>query len=189
VEGGVLSTKLRIFMDNIEKIVVGVFTRRENAEEAIAGLRDAGIKDNDISYVYSSEGEVVTEEGGGNKVGGGAAAGAGTGAVLGGIAGLVVAAGILPGVGALFVAGPLASALGLSGAAATAASGALTGAAAGGIIGGLTGLGIKEDEAKIYEERIRLGSVLITARTNEPQKARDVMERNGAEEIRDYIAS
>jgi hypothetical protein len=170
----------------MEKTIIGVFMDRNHAEMAINDLRAGGVKDSDISYIYSSEGEVVTEEGGGRKVGEGAASGAATGAVVGGIAGLVVATGVLPGLGALFVAGPLATALGLTGGAATTAAGALTGAAAGGLIGGLAGLGVKEDEAKVYEEKVKLGGILVTATTTNPEAVRAIFNAHGAEEVNEY---
>ena len=40
-------------------------------------------------------------------------------------------------------------------------AGAGIGAAAGGIIGGLVGLGIPEDKAKIYSDRVGSGSYLV----------------------------
>lgn len=169
----------------MDTTTVGIFGSKDHAQMAIAELRSLGIADTDISYVYSSE-EEVTTEGGERKVGEGAASGAGTGAVLGGLAGLAVAAGILPGLGALFVAGPLAAALGLTGAAATTAAGALTGAAAGGLVGALVGLGVKEDEAKIYEERVRLGGVLLTARHPSDGRVKEIFDKHGAEEVREY---
>jgi hypothetical protein len=172
----------------MDKTIVGVFDNREHAEMAINDLREMGVEQSDISYVYNSEGTTVTEEGG-THVGEGAAEGAGTGAVIGGIAGLVVAAGALPGLGALFVAGPIATALGLTGAAATTAAGALTGAAAGGIIGALAGLGVTEEEAQIYEEKIKLGGILVTVKTSEPVRAREIFDQHGAEEIREYSLS
>lgn len=170
----------------MDKTIIGVFDNREHAEMAINDLREIGIQDSDISYIYNSEGRTVTEEGGGTHVGEGAAEGASTGAIIGGIAGLVVAAGVIPGLGALFVAGPIATALGLSGAAATTAAGAMTGAAAGGILGALIGLGVKEDEAKIYEERVKLGGVLVTVKTTDPAAAHSIFDKHGAEEVREY---
>jgi len=169
-----------------ESTTVGVFSDTDHAEMAINDLKAAGVRGTDISYVYSAEGKTVIEEGDGSSVGGSAAAGAGTGAIIGGIAGLVVANGILPGLGTLFVAGPIATALGLTGAAATTAAGALTGAAAGGLIGALTGLGVSEEEAKVYEEKVKLGSVLIAAKSGDPDKAREIFQNHGADEIRQY---
>ena len=169
-----------------ESTTVGVFSNAEHAEMAIGDLRAAGVKDADISYVYSAEGKTIVEEGGGSSVGANAAAGAGTGAILGGIAGLAVANGILPGLGSLFVAGPLAAALGLTGAAATTAAGAITGAAAGTLVGALTGLGVSEEEAKVYEEKVKLGSFLIAARSSIGDKVKEIFSKHGAEEIRQY---
>lgn len=172
----------------MEKIIIGVFEDKDRAESAITDLRELDINESDISYIYSSEGTTVTEDGGGHKAGEGAATGATTGAVVGGVAGLVVAAGILPGLGALFVAGPLATALGLTGGAATTVAGAMTGAAAGGLVGALVGLGVKEDEAKIYEEKVKLGGVLVSAKTSSPEIARKIFDQYEAEEIREYSA-
>ncbi len=174
----------------MESTIIGVFGSRDHAEAAITELRTLGVSDANISYLYiSEEGKTVKEDGKGDDVAGGAAAGATTGAVVGALAGLAVANGILPGLGTLFVAGPLAAALGLTGAAATTAAGAMTGAAAGGIVGGLAGLGVGEEEAKIYEERIRGGGILVTATTSDPSAARDVFAAHGADEIREYARS
>lgn len=176
-----------IYSNNMkENTMIAVFTDTDHAEMAITELKDIGVRDTDISYVYSSEGRTVVEEGDGESVGSNAAAGAGTGAIVGGIAGLVVANGILPGLGTLFVAGPLATALGLTGAVATTAAGAITGAAAGGLVGALVGLGVGEEEAKVYEEKVKLGSVLVAAKTEDPAKAREIFVRHGADEIREY---
>jgi hypothetical protein len=75
---------------------IALFKDMPSAEQAINDLRDFGIADADISYVYSSEGRVIEEDGKGD-VAGGAASGAATGTVLGAIAGVAVAAGVLPG--------------------------------------------------------------------------------------------
>lgn len=165
---------------------VAVFENTSDVEKAITDLRGAGVSDADISYVYTSENRTVIEDASGSSIGSGAAAGAGTGAIVGGLAGLAVANGILPGLGTLFVAGPIATALGLTGAAATTAAGALTGAAAGTLVGALTGLGVSEDEAKVYEERIKLGSILLAVKSDNPTQVKEIFEKHGAEEIREF---
>ncbi len=170
----------------MQTTTIGVFDNRMDAESAIEELRTAGIADADISYLYSSEGRVVKESSTGEDVGEGAASGATTGAVVGALAGLAVANGILPGLGTLFVAGPLAAALGLTGAAATTVAGAVTGAAAGGIIGALAGLGVGEDDAKLYEERIKSGGIIVTATSLSGASVRNIYEKYNAEEIREY---
>lgn len=170
----------------MDTTIIGVFNDREDAESAIQELRDIDIPEENISYVYTSaEGKKVTKSGSGDVVSG-AAGGATAGAVLGAIAGLVVANGVLPGLGTLFVAGPVAAALGLTGAAATTAAGAITGAVAGGLVGALVSLGVSEDEAKIYEERVKKGGILVTAQSDEPEVVRDIFNKYNAEEIREY---
>lgn len=170
----------------METTTVGLFKDREHAEMAINELRDFGIADADISYVYTSEGHIVEETGDHASVTGGAASGATTGALLGAIAGLVVANGVLPGLGTLFIAGPLAGALGLTGAVATTAAGAMTGLVAGGLVGALGNLGVDAAEASVYEERVKRGDILITARSMNPAGVRDVFVKHNADEIREY---
>jgi hypothetical protein len=164
---------------------IGVFTNRTQAEAAIVDLKASGISDKDISCVYTDKEGEVKDSQTGEKVGEGAAKGATTGAVVGAIAGLVVANGILPGIGTLFVAGPIATALGFTGAAATTVAGAVTGAAAGGLIGALTELGIDKEDAALYEGLVERGDVLVVTRS-ESAAAMSILSEHGASEIREY---
>lgn len=164
---------------------IGVFSNKQKAELAINDLRDKGVMDKEISCVYTDKDGDVKDSQTGEKMGSGAAAGATTGAVIGTIAGLVVANGILPGLGTLFVAGPLAAALGLTGAVATTVAGAATGAAAGGLIGAFSKLGVAKEDAELYERHIRKGEVVVICRS----EADDIMEvftRHNAVEVRQY---
>ncbi|MES2437375.1 MAG: hypothetical protein V4519_05195 [Patescibacteria group bacterium] len=171
----------------MDTTTIGVFNDRINAEGALQELRALGVADTDISYIYmSEEGKAIAEDATGAKVAGGAASGATTGAVVGALAGLAVANGILPGLGTLFVAGPLATAIGLTGGAATTAAGAMTGAAAGGLVGALTGLGVSSEDAEIYETRVKSGGILVTARSGAATGVRNVFTKYNAEEIREY---
>ena len=170
----------------MEKTIVGIFTDTHHAEEALEELQNAGIANSDITYAYVTENKVTVEDAGGNKAGEGAVEGVGTGAILGGLAGLAVANGILPGLGTLFVAGPLAALLGLTGVAATTAAGAMTGAAAGGLVGALAGMGVANDEALVYEKRIKSGAVLVAAKSANPTLVKDVFSKHGVEEINEY---
>jgi hypothetical protein len=166
---------------------IGVFHNRVDAEGAIMELKDRGILDANISYLTVHHGDdVVTNERRETVHGdGGTASGVMTGAVIGTIAGLAVAEGVLPGLGALLVAGPIATALGLTGVAATTAAGAITGAAAGGIIGALVDIGVPEEEAHIYEQRLRTGGHLVTVRSDSLDVI-PVFEKYHAEEVREY---
>lgn len=165
---------------------VGIFSTHTDAEFALRELKAFGAQPEDISYVYVNvEGELVDKQVG-DKVGHGVTTGAGTGAVLGAVLGFVVANGVLPGLGSLIVAGPLAAALGLTGAAAATVGGAVTGVVAGGFVGALTGLGISDADAARFQEYMRSGDVLIIVRS-ESASAKDVLVKAHAREVQEYI--
>ncbi len=171
------------------KMVFGVFTVRENAESAINELEDSGYNPKDISIVMQNkeDAEVIHTNTGAN-VADSTVSGAATGAAIGGIAGLLVGIGAiaLPGIGALLIGGPLAAALGLSGAAAATVSGAATGALAGGLIGALVGIGVPEEDARVYEERVKAGAILVAvpALTGEHREASAILREHGAEQVK-----
>lgn len=173
----------------MKKTIIGVFINKIDAEEAIAELEVHGFNPRDMSIVMKDArtGEEIEQNTGANMAGG-AVTGVTTGGVIGGLAGLLVGIGAItiPGIGGLFIAGPLASALGLTGVAATTVSGAATGALAGGIIGALMGLGIPEDQAKEYEESIREGAILlaIPATSSNQNIVYEIIESHGADQIR-----
>lgn len=168
--------------------VVGIFDMEDNARGAIDELRDMGYDPKNISLIMKDvrrANDLGDETG--TRVAGGAVTGAATGAAIGGLAGLLIGVGAIaiPGVGALLIGGPLAAAFGLTGAAATTASGAATGALAGGLIGALLSLGIPENQARKYEERIQAGGILLAVpafdrRTTEVE---DIMTDNGATDV------
>ncbi len=166
--------------------IFGIFSERDSAEDAINNLKSKGYNPKDISIVMKdrTEGKELAEDTGTDVVEG-AVAGATSGAVLGGLAGLVASI-ALPGLGAFFIGGPIAAALGLTGAAASVTSGAATGALAGGILGALTGLGLTEEDAKIYEERINEGGILVAvaAHGGEQDQVEQIFSENNAEDIR-----
>lgn len=135
--------------------VVAVFHDRDDAQDAINGLRDAGFAADDISILArdrDTAGQLADDTG--TEAAAGAATGALAGGLLGGVAGWLVGIGALaiPGIGPIVAAGPIAAALG----------GAALGAAGGGIIGALTGAGVPEDEARYYDEEFRRGGIVIT---------------------------
>jgi hypothetical protein len=168
------------------KTVLGVFTDRDDAEQAIMHLKDDGYNPKDISIVMRDQAvrdEIVDDTGAG--VAEGTVSGATTGAVLGGIAGLV-ASFMIPGIGAFFIGGPLAAALGLTGAAASTVSGAATGALAGGLLGALMGIGLSEDEARVYETRVNEGAILVAvpARNGEEDTVEDILGDYNADNIK-----
>jgi hypothetical protein len=104
----------------------------------------------------------------------GAAAGATFGGVVGAVLGAVLSAAVItvPGLN-LVVTGALASGL----------AGLGAGAATGGLVGALIGAGIPEHEAKIYDEEVRKGSVLIgveAVSADQKKRIKDIFERTNA---------
>ncbi|MEM9923265.1 MAG: YsnF/AvaK domain-containing protein [Cyanobacteria bacterium P01_D01_bin.50] len=171
------------------KRAVGLFYSREEAEKVVSGLKDAGFDMDRVSVVARDadkiEGTETIEEIG-NKADEGAAAGALTGGALGGITGLLVGLGALaiPGVGPILLAGAEATAI------ATTVAGGAIGAAAGGLVGALVGLGIPEEKAKVYSDRVAAGSflVMVTGTEEEVRRAEVIMNRCGVEEFGIYNA-
>jgi uncharacterized membrane protein len=173
------------------KTVIGVFDNRELADETIIRLNKMGYKAQDISVMLKNGLDKIEERKIGTKGGNtakGAATGALSGGIIGGLTGLSVGAGLItiPGFGAILIAGPLAAALGLAGAAATAVSGIATGILAGGIAGTLIGLGIPEEVAHIYERRVKEGAIFVAVPIKEPDESRvlQTFRRYDAEELR-----
>ncbi|HEV8718643.1 MAG TPA: general stress protein [Candidatus Binatia bacterium] len=134
------------------KSVVGLFDGLTEAQAVVQDLVNHGFPRDDISIVAPhTQGEHARSAAAPDDTDetSGAVIGAGTGAVLGGIAGLLVGIGVLaiPGIGPILAAGPIMAAL----------TGAGIGALAGGLIGALTDLGVPEEEARYYAEGVRRG--------------------------------
>lgn len=172
---------------------VGLFYSRDEAEAALRALKDDGFNMNRVNVIAKNADEVTQSAGvdvgydEGDNAAEGAGAGATTGTVLGGIGGLLVGLGTLaiPGVGPIIVAGEAATTI------ATTLAGAGIGAAAGGIIGGLVGMGIPEDKAKIYSDRVGSGSylVMVNGSDDDITRAERILRDNGIEEYGVYDAT
>jgi uncharacterized membrane protein len=173
----------------MNKMLLAVFANHVDAEAAINDLEKKGFRAQDISVIMndSTQAKVIAKNTAAT-VAGDTAGGAVTGGIVGGLAGLLMGltAITLPGLGAFFIAGPLATALGLTGAAASAAAGTMTGAAAGGLLGALLGLGFSEDEAKVYQEYVGTGKILITVpvTTMQANDVERILDDNNAVESR-----
>jgi hypothetical protein len=122
----------------------------------------------------------------GNKAEEGAASGAVTGGVLGTLTGLLVGLGAIaiPGIGPVMLAGATATAL------ATTVSGGAIGAAAGGLFGALVGLGIPEERARVYNDRLSRGHylVIVDGTDNEIRRAEAILSNRGIQEWGIYDA-
>lgn len=172
------------------KRAVGVYKNREDIEAVLKAIKDSGYDMNRVSLITRHIDDIegareVTEEHG-NEAKEGAAAGATSGTVLGAVGGFLVGVGVLsiPGIGPILAAGVEIPAI------ASTAAGAGIGAATGGIIGALVGLGIPEEKAKVYENRIKAGEHLLMVSGTEEQleSVTSIMHDHNVEEFDIYAA-
>jgi hypothetical protein len=175
---------------NQHKLAVGVFPNRQDAEYALSDLRNSGFLMDRVSVIVRDAdrnddiaGAKVSDHVG-NKADEGAATGAVTGGALGGLTGLLVGLGTLaiPGIGPVMLAGATATAI------ATTISGGAIGAITGGIIGALIGLGIPEERARFYNERVVRGDYLVTidGDAQEIARAETMLRHRGIQEFEVY---
>lgn len=139
------------------RTVSALFSNTLQAKLAVTALVAYGIRTEEISIIANrSDGEWVESATG---------VAAGTGALVGGTAGLLTGLGLLaiPGLGPIVAAGWLASTL----------TGAVSGAAIGGITGdvyrSLLEAGVSEMEANIYSAGLELGGTFLAVRISDEQ--------------------
>jgi uncharacterized membrane protein len=137
--------------------IIAVYPDHDSAETAARRLEAVGIDMKNVS-VIGKDFESVERPVGFVTTGSVANDGAKVGALSGGLFGLLIGAAFLvvPGVGPMIIAGPLAAAV-LGG-----IEGALGGAAMGGLTGALVGLGVSKDKAIRYEADVKAGKYLLT---------------------------
>jgi len=163
--------------------IVAVYPDHPAAERALRQLHHEGFALGDLSIV-GRDFQTTEEPIGFVSVGDYAKAGAKTGASFGGLFGLVVGAAflVLPGVGPVVVAGPLAAAV------LAAIEGALAGTALGSLAGALVGCGVPKDRALKYETQVKGGKFLVHVR-GQPEavaRARSLLDTHGPEHIDVY---
>ena len=159
------------------KTVIGTYNNLETAVTVVEELVNAGFHRNSISVIANDADKryasYVDHDGDLDDT----AKGAGIGAAIGGLGGLLLGLGALaiPGIGPVIAAGPIAAAL----------AGAGIGAVTGGVIGALIDLGVPEESAHMYAESVRRGNVLVAAQVsdNKVNDASRIMQRNGLVDI------
>jgi hypothetical protein len=163
------------------KLITGLFKTRVAAESAVDAILKRGYSRDDISVLMSDatknkEFAVETRSHAADGAGIGGAVGGAVGAALAAIAAVGTTI-IIPPLGGLVIAGPIAAAL----------AGAGAGGATGGIIGALIGAGIPEHRAKVYDAGLRSGGILlgVEAPTDEDvAKLEQLLEDVGAVHVR-----
>jgi hypothetical protein len=163
--------------------VVAVYPDHPAAEQAVQQLHQAGFALADLSIV-GRDFQMSEEPVGFVSTGDYARAGATTGACFGGLFGLVVGAAflVLPGVGPIIVAGPLAASV------VAAIEGAVAGTALGSLAGALVGWGVPHERALKYETQVKGGKFLVIVRGN-PEvvaRARTMLDSQSSDHISVY---
>lgn len=156
-------------------LVTATFKTRMAAEQTLRDLEKIGITSEQVGLVVSDETRGKTfniEEG--SKMDEGLATGATAGGIVGVVLGALSTATAMavPGLNVV-VAGTLVSAL----------AGLGAGATAGGFIGAMIGAGIPEHEAKIYEDQLMNGSILLAVEPKDKdqrEQIRDILEHRDA---------
>ncbi|MEL4378460.1 hypothetical protein [Brucella cytisi] len=139
------------------RTVSALFSNTLQAKITVAALIASGIRAEEISIISNGDEGSLTE----NATG----VAAGTGAVVGGAAGLLTGLGLMaiPALGPIVAAGWLASTL----------TGAVSGAAIGGIAGkvyhSLIEAGLSETDANIYSAGIEQGGTFLAVRVSDEQ--------------------
>lgn len=167
--------------------VVGMFTDRAHAREAIHQMRDRGLQIDDISVVerdadrYDPEYDYSAAEYGytaynadelGDETAGGLVLGSLVGGTLGTLAGL--GALTIPGIGPVVAAGPLVGAL------VGGTAGAVTGTLAGALVEAFE---VPEEHAEVYSRRLSEGNTMLAVHVAPAQApdVRDIMRNTNAE--------
>lgn len=166
-----------------DKRAVGVFATRRETEHALGELRAGGFDMDRVSVIAKdadSKGEIAgidVQDSADNKADEGATKGALTGGTVGGLTGLLVGLGLvaIPGIGPIMLAGAAATTI------ATTLAGTALGAAAGSLLGALVGLGIPEEAARAYSDRVERGDYLVLLDGSEAEvaKAETILSRGG----------
>src|SRR5688500_1088003 len=178
-------------------VVIGVFSDRARAEQAVNELRRQGFTEDQIGF--ATRGEQTTQDGeagagdtdtsgvtSDTDTRGGTREGLVMGAVTGGTFGSIIGAAaalLIPGIGPVLAGGMLAAAL----------TGAIAGATTGGIVGALREWGFSEHEAAHYQSEFEAGRILVTARPQDMtqrQAALDIIRQHGRHETNTpYVAN
>jgi hypothetical protein len=151
-----------------EGVVIQSYRTEDEAIIAIRRLQSAGFDNDQVSVIARDENvsrQVADETG--TEAEEGAVAGALTGGILGGVAALIAGASAvaIPGIG-IAIGGPIAA--------------AIAGAAGGGLVGALVGMGIPEDEAKTYNDRLEAGDIVVSVVAGDREvEAREILHGDG----------
>jgi len=162
----------------MKRVVMGIVDTPVFADVTVRRLVALGFSPRDVSVLYPDR-HGVHDFGfeAKTKAPEGALMGIGFGAILGAMTGLAIGlARLVPQLAAMSQSGPILLAL----------SGAAIGALVLGLIGAVIGATVPEIEAKYYEGKTRVGSILVAVHTNgreEVRRARTVFRSVAATDV------
>jgi hypothetical protein len=167
-----------------DHIVVGLLPNLDAARRALESLRSHGLSDDCIGLAmrHTEQDALSHANAAPSPTVDDTAKGAVGGSIVGGLAGLLTATGLIavPGLAPLLAGGALVSLLGTTGASIVAGGG--VGAVAGGLVGALVSINVPETAARQYETAVQEGKILITVRTGaDAAKIQELLVRHGAE--------
>jgi len=156
-------------------MVTATFKTRAAAEETLRQLEMIGITEEQTALVVTDDTRGKTfkiKEG--TKVDEGMAGGATAGGIIGAIFGSMATASAIaiPGLNLVVAGAAVATLAGLG-----------AGATAGGFIGALVGAGMTEHEAKIYEDSLKNGAILLAVEAKDGDQKdaiKDILQRQDA---------
>jgi len=162
------------------KTVTAIYNNKNEAKNAILHLKSKGIDISNVSILGAEDSidedmnmDFESEKSVSEKGASGAALGAAVGASV--LALTTFTAATLTGGAALLGAGPLIAAL----------AGGTAGATAGGLIGGFIGIGIPEVEARIIEEKLGEGRIVLGVQVDNDstEKVKEALQITKGERI------
>lgn len=163
----------------MDEMVIGLFKDSKNAGEAVGELKGQGFTKDVSVLAYNKNKNEPKAAAVKQDVSEGATAGSVVGTIAGALAAIFsgISAVAVPGIGVV-VGGPLIALLSVAG----GAAGLLT----GGIVGALIDLGIPAETARLYEEGIKKGEVLVgvTAKEEKLGEARSILMRHQVKDIK-----
>lgn len=165
-----------------DQAVVASYRNHEDAEEAVRKLTDGGVPVKHVSII-GRHWQVREDMQGYYRPADAAIEGAGTGAWVGGLFGLLMGFGffLVPVVGPVLVLGPLAGMV----------AGAIGGAGVGALINGLMALGIPEEHALKYRARLEAGEFLVVVHGPEAEvaRAREILQATPQTDLQTHAAA
>jgi hypothetical protein len=158
--------------------LIGLFKRHSDAEKAVMAFVDQGINSNKVSILTQENGSIRKNNNNG-KIS------SETGAALGGLVGLLagISALAVPGIGPVLATGSIANSLAKTAGFSSAVGGVRP--MVGDLVGTLTKLGIPNEEAEFYLNRIKQGQVLVMVGTSagNSDMVKEILNGAGAEDM------